>query len=76
MSFSVQLPGFTPVIDPRAVVFSPRRAILPWALPLAGLRVPINGTTARARPRVDHQPPETVSGPYPLMGLTTNLRTK
>jgi len=36
----------------------------------------VKRATARARPRVDHQPPETVSGPYPLMGLTTKLRTK
>jgi len=76
MSSSVQLPGFIPSIDPPAAGFSPRRAILPWALPLAGFWIPINETTARARPRVDHQPPETVSGPYPLMGLTTKLRTK
>jgi len=32
--------------------------------------------SAWARPRTDHQPPETVSGPYPLMGLPTNKRTK
>jgi hypothetical protein len=38
MNFQLQLPGFTPAIDPPAAGFSPRRAILPWALPLAGLR--------------------------------------
>jgi len=28
------------------------------------------GAFERARPRTDHQPPATVSGPYPLMGFT------
>lgn len=28
------------------------------------------GATVRARPRPDHQTPETASGPYPLMGFT------
>jgi hypothetical protein len=28
------------------------------------------GAFARARPRVDHQPPETASGSYPLMGFS------
>jgi len=52
MSFSVQLPGFTPSIDPPAPDFSPRRAILPWALPLSGFSDPDQrdnraGTTPR-----------------------------
>jgi len=52
MSFPVQLPGFTHNIDPPGADFSPRRAILPWALPLAGLSGPDQrdnraGTTPR-----------------------------
>jgi hypothetical protein len=32
------------------------------------------GAFARARPRVDHQPPETASGSYPLMGFSCSDR--
>lgn len=44
------------------------RPRLPWDLPLAGLWTPV-GALARARPRVGRRPPETASGPYPLVGF-------
>jgi hypothetical protein len=63
----------------RFAIFSPRRtrarqvlesrSILPWALPLSGMRAHIRASM-RARPRVDHQPPDaSLDTPHPLMCL-------
>jgi hypothetical protein len=49
-------------------------AMLPWALPLPGFA---GRRSARSRglvPAVDHQPPETASGSYPLVGFACSDR--
>jgi hypothetical protein len=51
-----RLPGFAPMCDPHPPLAT-AGAILPWALPLAGLAGTSFRASGRARPRPDHQPP-------------------
>jgi len=68
MSFRFSFQASTPVIDSCRRDFSRvGRSCLGLCL-FQGFGRHVNASV-RARPRVDHQPPETVSGPYPLMGL-------
>jgi len=69
---SVRLPGLPPVIDPCRSALIARRGRSCLGLCLSQGCGHHKGAFERARPRSDHQPPETASGPYPLMGLTTN----
>jgi len=74
--FSVQLPGFTPVIGPALGDFSRRKPILPWVFPLSGFRIPIErdiiaGTTPRRSSASGLATPQAaIRETYPLMGLT------
>lgn len=75
---SVQLPGFTPAIDPTRGDFSRRKSILPWVLPLAGFRADLSpqrrghdpATIISLRPR---DSATSTREAYPLMGLTAHL---
>jgi len=69
---SVRLPGLPPVIDPCRSALIARRGRSCLGLCLSQGFGHHQGAFERARPRPDHQPPETASGPYPLMGLTAN----
>jgi len=51
-----RLSGFAPIRDPHPSLVT-IDAILPWALPLAGLAGTSFRASWRARPRPDHQPP-------------------
>jgi len=73
-----RLLGFAPVCGPRPRLSSPRAAILPWALPLAGLRTHIRASV-RARHRIGSTASvQSVHAPlhYPLMGFANLLRVR
>jgi hypothetical protein len=73
--------GFAPVCGPfrdiartHARPSHSSRSFLPWALPLSGLWAHVRALT-RARPRVNHQPPDTpLSASHPLVGLSDPSR--